>query len=199
MLGPKKNTPASPAHWVAGQRRKLVRRNLSNPGQPRSKTMPVLNQSSAPAALIDSVNIREPEYTESDHTAVTHRQYLPSDAQRIGTLEDPMYFSSQGNAIKYVQIISRPPHLTSLDLALQTLPPHMVQQDPHLGSQPTITREGRAFLATRSPLRSTVPHSKCIRRHYRFPHRLKLSNSLASKQVLRWLAVHEILDPTMMT
>ncbi|KAJ4994055.1 hypothetical protein SVAN01_00532 [Stagonosporopsis vannaccii] len=133
MSGAAKKT--TPAQWVGGQRRKLVRRNRSNAGPPRSSTLPVLTPSSAAASLSkDSFD----QYSLQDHVEA---QGLDGKMQKHG-----LFHSKKPRALDH-QTASSQQLLSPLPASTPTKAARFFGIEP----KPTITSE--------SPLRVTFDDS----------------------------------------
>ncbi|KAJ8112864.1 hypothetical protein OPT61_g4873 [Boeremia exigua] len=92
----------TPAQWVGGQRRKLVRRNRVNPGPPRSSTMPILNPESATASLVSSINSLGNGYTnrQSEDTHPLHQVQGQQESEDVeGKMSGAPYFTFAGNPV----------------------------------------------------------------------------------------------------
>ncbi|KAF3033854.1 hypothetical protein E8E11_004263 [Didymella keratinophila] len=100
MPDAKKNTPPCPAQWVGGQRRKLVRRNRSNAGPPRSSTMPVLNPGSATASLVSSISSAGSTYAKDRQSEDSFDRYMQSTIQESEETDDTMQFYPPAGAVK---------------------------------------------------------------------------------------------------
>lgn len=103
MPGTKKNTPACPAQWVAGSRRKLVRRNCTNGALPRSNTMPVLKPGSGAAGLASSVSNVGSEYVIERQSEDGYDQQQQEKRQQLEGSKRSMHSYPPSDAVKYVQ------------------------------------------------------------------------------------------------
>ena len=97
MPGTNKNTPAQ---WVGGQRRKLVRRNRSNAGPPRSSTMPVLNPGSAAASLVSSISSIGSDYVKERQSEDRFDQISVDSQTAQKDLEDSMQSLTPSGEVK---------------------------------------------------------------------------------------------------
>lgn len=100
MPGTKKNTPACPAQWVGGQRRKLVRRKVANGGPPRSSTMPMLNTESAAASLVSSASSVGSDYITERQSEDSYDYHQRKKRQDLEGFEDKMQFYPPSGAVK---------------------------------------------------------------------------------------------------
>ncbi|XPS73541.1 hypothetical protein M3J09_005686 [Ascochyta lentis] len=92
----KKNTPAE---WIGGRRRKLIRRNPTNGGPPRSSTLPVLNPGSAAASLVNSVSSVGSEHVKERQSEDSYDQQQRENRQKAEGVEGKMSFYPQSGAV----------------------------------------------------------------------------------------------------
>lgn len=96
----KNNTPPRPAQWVGGQRRKLIRRDRSNTGPPRSSTMPVLNPGSATASLVSSISSAGSTYMEDRLSEDNFDRHMQRTIQESEETDETMQFYPPAGAVK---------------------------------------------------------------------------------------------------
>lgn len=100
MPGTKKTTPPCPAQWVGGQRRRLIRRNRSNAGPPRSSTMPMLSSDSAAASLVSSISSAGSNYVKDRQSEDSFDLHRHNTLQELEVPEDTMQFYPPSGAVK---------------------------------------------------------------------------------------------------
>ncbi|KAF1932612.1 uncharacterized protein M421DRAFT_1233 [Didymella exigua CBS 183.55] len=123
MPGAKNNKPPGPAQWVGGQRRKLVRRNRSNAGPPRSSTMPVLSLDSAAASLVSSISSAGSYYVKDRQSEDSFDRHMYNTVQELEEREETMQLYPPTGAVKpgppYTPFADGPaassPNLTATD------------------------------------------------------------------------------------
>ncbi|UPX14509.1 uncharacterized protein EKO05_0004989 [Ascochyta rabiei] len=97
MPGTKKSTPAA---WIGGRRRKLIRRNRTNEEPPRSSTMPVLNPESVAASLVNAVNSQGSTHVKERQSEDRYDQHRYEHRQGPERIESKMQSYLHSGAVK---------------------------------------------------------------------------------------------------
>lgn len=159
MPGTKKNHPPCPAEWVGGRRRKLVRRNRTSGGPPRSSTMPALMAESATDSLVSSVSTVGSGYVRDRQSEDGHDQQQREMGQQPEGFEDKMHFYPPSGAVKYVH----PNNQGRADSDMSRSDAHASFADGPATASPKLTatdsRKKQSLFGTKKPKALDRPNS----------------------------------------